>query len=125
MIKVKVLGDYRKTRVFLEKAQSPKLEQLLQSYGEKGVISLSNATPKRSGKTARSWVYTVSKTKTGYKIDWSNTNKNQGTVIAILIQYGHGTRTGGFVQGTDYINPAMRQIFSSFADDIVAEVTKL
>lgn len=125
MITIKVKGTHKKTELFLEKAQNLDIGRTLTLYGERGVTLLSVATPKRTGKTASSWAYTISKTSIGYKIEWSNTNVNNGVAVALLIQYGHGTGRGGLVQGVDYINPAMAQIFSNFVDDLSEEVRKL
>lgn len=92
-------------------------------YGRAGIDALASMTPKESGKTARSWNYNVELNKNFAKIYWFNTNENQGANIAILLQYGHGTGTGGYVYGTDYINPAMKPIFDELANAIWKEVT--
>lgn len=118
-------GNFRKTDKFLEKAKKMDIKFILNKYGELGVRALSEATPERSGETAASWSYEIKKTNTGYSIFWNNSNKNQGIPIAILIQYGHGTGTGGYVQPTDFINPAMVPIFQELADSAWREVTSL
>lgn len=100
------------------------VRDILDTYGMRGVDALSNATPRETSKTADSWRYRVRVDKVGYTIEWYNTNVVDGKQIAILIQYGHGTGTGGFVVGRDYINPAMRPIFAQMADDLWKEVTK-
>ena len=97
----------------------------MQKYGKRGVEALKEATPKDSGKTAESWSYTVEKDTDGqYQIVWSNSNINQHVNIAIILQYGHATRNGGFVKGTDYINPAIDKIFQQMANEAWEEVTR-
>ena len=93
--------------------------QIFNKYGQKGVQALSSATPVDSGKTASSWNYEIR----GTSIYWTNDNINKGVNIAVILQYGHGTRNGGYVQGRDYINPAIRPIFDSMVDEIWKEVT--
>lgn len=118
-------GDFRKTSRFLKRARELKIQHILESYGEKGVKALAEATPERSGETASSWSYEIKKTTEGYSIFWNNSNKNQGIPIAILIQFGHGTGTGGYVAPTDFINPAIAPIFQDLADSAWREVTSL
>lgn len=84
--------------------------------------ALSKATPVDTGKTASSWSYEIVVTREGYTIYWDNSNVNRGISIALLLQYGHGTRNGGFVEGRDYINPALRPIFDQMADEAWREV---
>jgi len=98
---------------------------ILQRYGPIGVNALANATPKDSGLTALSWDYSIEKHGSGYDLNWFNTHENNGTVIAILIQYGHGTGTGGYVPPNDFINPAMKPVFDKIAEDIWKEVSNL
>ena len=98
---------------------------ILRRYGQAGVAALSSATPIDSGLTASSWDFSVNHDRLGYTIEWFNTHENRGVVIAILIQYGHGTGTGGYVQPTDYINPAMAPIFDKLADELWKEVQRL
>ena len=93
-------------------------------YGEKGVSALASATPVDTGKTAESWQYKIEQTKGSIRIYWTNTNVNNGVPIAIIIQTGHGTGTGGYVQGRDYINPAIRPIFDNIANDVWRDITK-
>lgn len=100
-----------------------RLESILKKYGEQGVKALSEATPKDTGKTAASWSYKISNTSKGFKLDWTNSNTNQGVNIALIIQYGHGTSTGAYVQGRDYINPALKPIFDEIANAVWKEVT--
>lgn len=96
----------------------------LERFGAEGVAALSAATPKDTGETANAWTYEIIQTKTSYSIIWGNTHIEGGRPIAILLQYGHGTGTGGFVQGRDYINPALRPIFDRFADEAWKAVTQ-
>lgn len=97
--------------------------RILSKYGEMGVLALSRATPEDSGETARSWSYEIEKTGSGYSLVWKNSHVNKGVPIAIILQYGHGTRNGGYVQGRDYINPALRPIFDGIAADSWKEMT--
>ena len=122
MISFEQKGDFKKTFKFLKKAEGISKKDVLKAYGEIGVLALKNATPVESGKTASSWYYTISKTNKGYKITWRNSNINKGSQIAILIQYGHATKNGGFVQGVDYINPALRPVFEKMSSDIYKEL---
>jgi len=101
-------------------SKNDKVLSILNRYGERGVKALSDATPIDSGETARSWSYEVVNKNGRYKIEFDNSNVNDGVSIAIILQYGHGTRNGGYVQGIDYINPALKPVF----DDMVAELTK-
>jgi hypothetical protein len=123
VIGIKSEGSFNRTLKFLEFMKSGDAFSNLDSYGMRGVDALSNATPIESGETAHSWGYKVSGDKGKFKIEWFNSHTNDGKNIAILIQYGHGTGTGGYVQGRDYINPAMRPIFDKIAEDIWREVT--
>ena len=100
------------------------IKDALEKFGVKGVDALSNATPEDTGKTANSWRYLIRVDRVGYTIEWYNTNIVDGKPIAILIQYGHATGTGGYVVGRDYINPAMRPIFDEMANELWKEVTK-
>lgn len=117
-------GDFEKTFKFFKKATGISKKEVLNAYGIMGVDALRNATPVDSGATANGWYYTVSKTKTGYKITWRNSNINKGVPIAILIQYGHGTGTGGYVQGRDYINPAIQPVFDEMSNSIRKELSE-
>lgn len=115
-------GDFKKTFKFLFKLRNRDFLRKIDQYGQMGVEALANATPKRSGKTAESWTYEVHYTGSSVEIVWINTNENKGRNIAVLIQYGHGTRNGGYVQGIDFINPAMAPIFEEIADGVWQEV---
>lgn len=123
MISVIQRGDFVKTNNFLEKARRIFLEIRLESYAAEGVQALANATPKKTGKTAASWRSEVSVSDKEIRIDWMNDNINKGVPIAVILQYGHGTGTGGYVQGRDYINPAIQPIFDKIADAVWKEVT--
>lgn len=118
MIKITSSGDFKKTLDFLDRLKRRDIYRDLDRYGRMGVDALSRATPVRTGLTANSWGYRVLPGKRP-GIEWYNTNGN----VAILIQYGHGTGTGGYVQGRDYINPAMRPIFDQIAADVWKKVS--
>ena len=125
MITFRQKGDFSKLTRFLERAKETIRLGNLDKYGREGVAALASATPIDSGKTASSWYYKI-ENKNGYaSINFCNSNINKGVPIAIILQYGHGTRNGGYVQGRDYINPASRPIFDKIADDAWREVTKL
>ena len=117
-------GDFTNTYKFLTRLQKGEIFKSLEKYGEKGRAALAAATPKDSGKTAASWTYKVDVSNGGASITWDNTNENNGVKIAVILQMGHGTGTGGYVQGRDYINPAMRPIFDKIASDVWKEVTR-
>ena len=97
----------------------------LEKYGKLGCECLASATPVDSGTTASSWSYDIRDNKNGSEIIYNNTNINKGVNIAIILQYGHGTRNGGYVQGIDYINPALEKVFSDFANEAWEEMTKI
>ena len=115
-------GSFERTIKFLKKVHSLSFYNSLSKYGEIGVEALRQATPKDTGKTSESWSYEIHKTANGASINWTNSNNNHGVYIAVLIQYGHGTRNGGYVEGIDYINPAMRPIFEQIASELWNEV---
>jgi hypothetical protein len=117
-------GSFDKTEDFLKRMSRVDVVPLLKSAGERGVQILSINTPVDTGKTAQSWTYKVTRTKNSYRLDWSNSNSQNGSNVAILLQYGHGTGTGGYVQGIDYINPAVRPIFEALVAEIWGEVTR-
>lgn len=125
MITFKHIGSFKNTERFLTKAQQLQVGKILSGYGAKGVQALANATPVRTGLTANSWAYSIEVTSWGYALSWENSNVNAGANVAILIQYGHGTGTGGYVQGQDYINPAIQPLFDEMAEAIWKEVTSL
>lgn len=115
-------GDYDRLEKYLKTIESGEIYDNLDKYGRKGVNALASATPVRTGLTANSWNYRVIKSRTHPGVEWYNTNAVAGTSVAILIQYGHGTGTGGYVQGLDYINPAIRPVFDEIVDDIWRQV---
>ena len=116
-------GNFDKTLSWIEKMRARKnIPAILNKYGSAGVAALRSATPVQSGATAASWGYTVTKTGGGYQIAWTNSNINNGVPIALIIQTGHGTGTGGWVQGRDYINPAVGPIMDRIAKAIELEL---
>jgi hypothetical protein len=116
-------GNFKKTEKFLTRLGKLDFYKILKNYGELGVRALASATPVDSGLTAASWEYEIVRRGNGYSLVWNNTNTKTGVNVAIIIQYGHGTRTGGWVQGRDYINPTIKPIFERIADEIRGEVT--
>lgn len=124
MFRVKCTGDFNNTIKFLERARKMSITDILNKYGEAGVKALSAATPKDTGKTASKWGYKIKVSKTSSSIEWTNDSVNDGIPIVILIQYGHGTRNGGYVSGVDFINPAIKGVMDSLADSVWREVTK-
>ena len=125
MITVRQKGDFSNLTRYLQKASRAAKRIDLDKYGREGVAALASATPVKTGLTASSWDYRIEKSSGGYKIVFFNTNIQNGVPIAIILQYGHGTRNGGWVEGRDYINPAIQPIFDKIADDAWREVTKL
>lgn len=125
MITFRQKGDFSKLTTFLEKAKEAVRLGTLNRYGKEGVAALSSATPEDSGLTASSWYYKIEQSKGSATIAFFNSNINKGVPIAIILQYGHGTRNGGWVQGRDYINPAIQPVFDKIADAAWREVTKL
>lgn len=117
-------GDFKRTSDFLKRANRLNLDAILNQYGQEGVEALRAATPKDTGTTANSWSYAVHKGTSSITITWSNSNIVDGVPIAVILQYGHGTRNGGYVQGTDYINPAMKPIFDKIAQRAWEEVKR-
>lgn len=122
MISYVLKGDFKNTEKFLKKAKSKKMTSLLNKYGQQGVNALSSATPKDTGLTAGSWSYEIKQTDGSIAVYWKNSNIQKGVMIAIILQYGHGTRHGGYVQGRDYINPAMKPIFDKMAQEAWKEL---
>lgn len=125
MITIKSKGNLSKTYRFLERASAREMYHVLDQYGKEGVAALSAATPVDTGKTAASWSYEISHDKTTTTITWKNSNVVDGVPIAIILDRGHGTRNGGYVQGRNYIDPAIRPIFDKILDSAWKEVTKL
>lgn len=127
MIKFKQKGDFKRIHKFLEAASHGHYERILKKYGEMGVEALKSATPVDTGKTADSWYYEIrTSEKLGYyAIKFCNSNiVNDWANIAILIQYGHATRNGGYVQGRDYINPAIQPVFDELAENLWEEIER-
>lgn len=118
-------GDFKNTEKFLKNALGRNYRSILEKYGQQGIQALSAATPVKTGKTASSWRYEVVEKSGSISVVWSNTNVNKGVNIALILQFGHGTRQGGYVAGRDYINPALKPIFDDLADAAWKEVTKL
>ena len=125
MIKFRQKGDFSKLTRFLEKAKEAVHLGDLDKYGREGVAALASATPVDSGLTADSWRYEITNKQGSAKITFYNSNIQNGVPIAIILQYGHGTRNGGWVQGRDYINPAIQPIFDRIVNEAWREVTKL
>lgn len=125
MISFRQKGDFSKLTGFLEKAKNSVKLGDLDKYGREGVAALASATPVDSGLTANSWYYEIENKNGSAVISFNNSNIQNGVPIAIILQYGHGTGTGGWVEGRDYINPAIQPIFDKIADNAWREVTKL
>lgn len=126
LIKMEVKGDHGETERYLKNAKNLKIDNILNQYGMMGVNALRNATPKDSGLTANSWHFTIEHKENVSELIWANSNVSRGWAkVAILIQYGHGTRNGGYVQGIDYINPALAPVFNSIAEHLSREVKNL
>lgn len=125
MIVLKSTGKLKKTERFLNKMSRFNVNRILDKYGEAGVQALSAATPYDTGQTASSWNYRVTTDRIAgtASIIWSNSHVEKGVNIAIILQYGHGTRNGGYVEGRDYINPALRPVFDALAEEVWQEVT--
>lgn len=122
MITFRNKGSFSNLERFLADMQRREYLKVLSKYGEEGVSALASVTPKDGGKTAESWSYEVKQSFGSSSIIWTNSNVNDGVNIAVILQYGHGTGTGGYVQGRDYINPAIQPIFDSIVDAAWKEV---
>ena len=125
MIGWKIDGDFKNSKKYLNKLLETLHFNILDSYGKKGVRALSLATPVDTGQTAASWEYKIERNSKSATISFYNTNVNNGVPIAIILQYGHATGNGGWVEGRDYINPALRPVFDSLADDAWRDITSL
>ena len=125
MITIRQKGDFSKTLKYLEKAKRSATLRSLERFGKEGVVALASATPVDSGLTANSWYYKIERGNGVYKISFHNSNIQNGVPIAIILQYGHGTRNGGWVEGQDYINPAIQPVFDNLANEAWKEVTKI
>lgn len=125
MISFRQKGDFSKLSHYFERVKEAAKIGVLDKYGREGVAALSSATPVESGVTASSWNYEIQRQNGSVSIVYTNSNINKGVPIAIILQYGHGTGTGGWVQGRDYINPAIQPIFDRITENAWREVTKL
>lgn len=125
MLTVRQKGEFSKLTSYLVKNKNGYAASDLDKFGLEGVAALASATPVDTGLTAKSWYYEIEHTSGSAKITFCNSNVQRGIPIAIILQYGHGTRNGGYVQGRDYINPALRPIFDKIAEKAWKEVTKL
>jgi hypothetical protein len=123
VISITTSGDFKNTDRFLKRASNLDVITQLRRFGHQGVVALENATPVDSGLTAKSWDYKITAKGGKYTIIWVNNHVEDGVPIAIILQYGHGTRNGGYVQGRNYINPAIQPIFAKIAEDVWKVVT--
>lgn len=124
MITFESKGDFKRLNGFFERALNIVHLGVLDKYGEKGVKALEEASPKNTGRMSRSWYYEISHSNGCSKITWCNSDIEGGLNVALLVQYGHGTKKGSYVEGIDYINPAMKPIFDEMAIDAWREVTE-
>lgn len=120
--KIRSKGNYNKTEKFLKKARKLNVRPILEKYGRAGVDALASATPIESGQTAYSWGYEIHSSGASHMVYWTNSHINDGVVIALILQLGHGTGGGGWVEGRDYINPALRPIMDEIAEAAWKEV---
>lgn len=125
MVRFRQKGDFSRLTRFLEKAKEAVKIGDLDRFGREGVDALASATPVDTGLTARSWYYKIERENGSVRISFHNSNIQNGVPIAVILQYGHGTRTGGWVEGRDYINPAIQPVFDKIADEAWREVSKL
>lgn len=125
MLQLKTSGSYKKTFSFMERLLEFFNKGGLNKYGERGVKALLNATPKDTGLTSKSWTYKVVRERNKISIVWSNTNVQDGVNIAVILQYGHATRAGYWVEGRDYINPAMKSVFDSISKEAWEEMMRV
>ena len=124
MITIESQGEWKLTRNWFDRMTKLDLALIMNQFGKEGISALASATPSKSGLTSKSWNYEVTRKGNNWKITWTNSNVNKGANIAVLIQYGHGTRNGGYVVGRDYINPAIRPVFDKIAQKAWKEVTR-
>ncbi len=125
MIEIEQKGDFRALTTYLKRINNKAKINNLDRYGREGVRLLSEATPVRTGKTANSWHYKIERKKDTVSLNFYNSNVNKGVPIAIILQYGHSTRYGGWIQGRDYINPAIQPLFNKLAQEVWKEVTNI
>jgi hypothetical protein len=123
MVQFTTSGSFSKTEKFLSFVRTGRMYGFLEGHAQRGAAALAAATPVDSGLTAESWTYEIKRSPGGVTITWLNSNRENGFPVAIMLQYGHGTGTGGYVQGRDYINPAIRPIFDQIADSVWRAVT--
>lgn len=123
MISFKHRGSFKKTEKLLKKSLGKDYRTVLEKFAEQGVKALSAATPVDTGVTASSWSYEIIQNESSLSVVWNNSNVQKGVNIALILQYGHGTRNGGYVVGRDYINPALKPLFDAMADAAWKEVT--
>ena len=123
MISLESSGDFKNLEKFLRTVSSGDIYSKLDSLARQGVAALASATPVDTSLTAASWDYEIKRSRGSCSITWTNSHTVDGTPVAIMLQYGHGTGTGGYVQGEDYINPALRPIFNKIADSVWKAVT--
>jgi len=122
LFRLRSRGSFDNTEAFLKAMEDFTIDRQLDRYAQEGMFALAATTPRDSGITAQSWGYQVRRQGTNVTITWTNDSKNGGFPIAIMLQYGHGTGTGGYVSGRDYINPTMRPVFDAIADGVWKEV---
>lgn len=125
MIRIKQRGNFKKTEKLLKKSIGFNYRNVLEKYGQQGVSALSASTPIDSGLTSTSWSYEIIQNGSSISIVWNNSNIQNGVNIAVILQYGHGTRNGGYVNGIDYISPALKPIFNKIAESAWKEVTSI
>lgn len=124
-VKFNVKGSFKNTEDFLKRMQKQTEFDSLELYAQQGVNALRSVTPRDTGNTASSWSYRITKSKGKVKIEWLNSNiTSEGTPVVILLQYGHGTGTGGYVKGQDFINPAIKPIFDEIEENVWKEVQR-
>lgn len=124
MIRCRVRGDFKNSYRFLDRMRKLDFESLLEKYAQEGVEALAATTPKRTGKTAASWSYEIVKQNGRISVFWTNDNMNEGVPIAVILEYGHGTGWGSYVQGRHYISPAIQPVFDKIADEVRREVSR-
>lgn len=122
MIGISAIGSFAHTNAFLRYIAGDKMFSDLNAFGHQGVDALRQATPRESGETAASWAYRITFQKGHYHIEWYNTHVEEGVNVAVILQYGHATGTGGYVEGIDYINPAMQPIFAELVNNVWKKV---
>lgn len=122
MVHVYSQGNFDHLRTWLKSIKEQNLLRILEKYGENGVLLLIANTPVRSGKTAESWYYYIQRNNRGYDLVWANRNVKDGVNVAVLLQYGHATGTGGYVPSVDYINPTLKPLMEKLVNEMFREV---